>query len=99
VRRVSAIRGGVKAHEPTSRIYNTEPYHDNSGGVRRVTPIRGGVKTPEPIPRKYNPDHYYGGNSENKQDGGKRKSKKSKKSKRVVEYGSMMLYGGSKNKL
>ena len=57
------------------------------------------------IPRSssYNPDRYYGGNSETNptnivnQEGGK--SKKSKKSRRsVIDYGSIMLYGGKSRK-
>jgi hypothetical protein len=71
--------------------------------------IRGGIRS-HMMPRRpsYNPSRYYGGNSETKEDleksklpvnppvqaGGKRK--KSKKSRRSVDYGSMMLYGGSK---
>jgi len=82
-----------------------------SGGIREYDRSRGGRRGYEDSrpsrSSRYNPDRYYGGNSETKEDkppvpaaaqaGGK--PKKSKKSRRsVVDYGSMMLYGGKSRK-
>ena len=76
-------RGGMNAYEPRAPP-PPMPMRDHM-------PMRGSR------PPRYAPDSYYGGNNEtNAQSGGKkRKSKKTRRS--IVDYGSMMLYGGEQD--
>ena len=108
------FKPGSEVGRDLAESWNCSGRIDNDRGVMLVTGSKpcmsdGGrmnrYDEPSYRPRRprYNPDHYYGGNSETKdtvtvQAGGKRKSKKSKKSRRSVEYGSMMLYGGKTKK-
>lgn len=90
--------------ENTLGNIDRERYGVEGGKMNRHS-IRGGIRqNMKPRRPSFNPSKYYGGNSETKEDlekgknsvqaGGKRK--KSKKSRRSVDYGSMMLYGGFK---
>ena len=105
---VAGCRSPIDGHAVRNGMVNVmkrESYNYDYGGGRMNRYAEPPMRPRRP---SYNPNRYYGGNSESKealekskdptypidaQAGGK--SKKSKKSRRsIVDYGSMMLYGG-----